>query len=277
MRGRTETGAPQNRPDRCRAHANAELAQLTLNPYASPARILPPETNDQLTYRRIERRTPGRAVPVSPLLPHQLTVPAKKRLRRNQKHRPAIPRQKPARSRKQQPVAPRKRRPPHRPPKHAQLVPEHRVLQLQRRDRRAPRKNANQPPRRQVNKEEQHHADPTDRPVRTSESEFPRPTGCSRRAHRRRGHHHPRPGTHRRRRLECAGRWANDPAFRGSRRHATLPHPHGRTTSPPRCRRRPRVRHRDHRSSRSRRHRLVPIARRTADSRCEFSSRLASA
>src|SRR6266511_1887248 len=183
VRGRTETGAPQNRPDRCRAHANAELAQLTLNPYASPARILPPETNDQLTYRRIERRTPGRAVPVSPLLPHQLTVPAKKRLRRNQKHRPAIPRQKPARSRKQQPVAPRKRRPPHRPPKHAQLVPEHRVLQLQRRDRRAPRKNANQPPRRQVNKEEQHHADPTDRPVRTSESEFPRPTRSTACAH----------------------------------------------------------------------------------------------
>src|SRR5438552_13277475 len=116
------------------------------------------------------------AAPVTPLPPHQLAVPTQKRLRRNQKHRPAISRQQSTRSRKQQPVAPPKRRPPHLPPKHAQLVPENRVLQFQRRDRRVPRADAKQPPRCQVNKEEQHPADPTDRPAQTTKSEFPRPT-----------------------------------------------------------------------------------------------------
>jgi hypothetical protein len=45
---------------------------------------------------------------------------------------------------------------PHRPPKHGQLVPEHRVLQLQRGDRRAPREDAKQPPHRQEHQEQEH-------------------------------------------------------------------------------------------------------------------------
>src|SRR6266540_408201 len=84
--------------------------------------------------RRIERRPTRPAAPVTPLLPHQLTVPAQQRLRRNQEHRPAIPRQQSAGSGKEQPVTPPQRRPLHRPPKHGQLVPEHRVLHLQHGD-----------------------------------------------------------------------------------------------------------------------------------------------
>ncbi len=157
-RGRTETGTPQNRPDRGRAHPDAELAQLTLDPHTPPARVLPPETNHQCANRRIERRPTRPAAPVTPLPPHQLTMPAKQRLRRNQQHRPAIPRQQPARSGKQQPVTPPQRRPLRRPPKHGQLVPEHRVLQLQRGDRRAPHADAKQPPHRQEHEEQKHQS-----------------------------------------------------------------------------------------------------------------------
>jgi len=83
-------------------------------------------------------------------------MPPQQRLRRHQKHHPAIPRQQPARSGKEQPVAPPKRRPLHRPPKDTQLVAEHRILDFQLGDRRASGEDAHQPPHQQVNQEEQH-------------------------------------------------------------------------------------------------------------------------
>ena len=156
-RRRTETRAPQHRPDRRRAHPNAKLAQLTLDPHTTPPRILPREPQNQVPHRRIKRRPTGRAVPITPLPPHQLTMPTQQRLRRHQKHRPTIPRHKPTRSRKQQPITPPKRRPLHRTPKHRQLVTEHRILHLQRRHRRAPDNHAQQAPHHQVNQEQQHH------------------------------------------------------------------------------------------------------------------------
>ena len=185
-RGRADTRAPQHRPDRRRAHPHAELAQLPLDPHTTPPRILAGEAHNQVPDGGIKRRPADRAVPVTPLPPHQLTVPTQQRLRRNQKHPPAIPRQQPTRGCQQQPVAPPKRRLLHRPPKHAQLVPEHRVLHLQRHDRRASREDAKQPPHRQVNQEQQHQTilrnrQPSDRnqsfaPYRQDLDAYPRPT-----------------------------------------------------------------------------------------------------
>jgi hypothetical protein len=152
----TETGAPQNRPDRGRAHPDAQLAQLTLDPHTTPPGILPGQAHNQPAHYRIKRRPTQKAVPVTPLPPQQLAMPAKQRLRRNQEHRPTIPRQQPARSGQQQPVAPPQRRPLDPPTEHGQLVPEHRVLHLQRRDSRTPGKHPQQPPHRQVNQEEHH-------------------------------------------------------------------------------------------------------------------------
>src|SRR5450631_4873067 len=45
-RSRTESGGPDQTPDRCRADADAELVQLTLDPHATPARVLAGETQD---------------------------------------------------------------------------------------------------------------------------------------------------------------------------------------------------------------------------------------
>src|SRR6266508_4487269 len=55
-RRRTKTGAPDDRPDRGRAHPDPELAQFALDPYAAPARVLPPQSNYQLPQLMVERR-----------------------------------------------------------------------------------------------------------------------------------------------------------------------------------------------------------------------------
>src|SRR5437773_11835989 len=54
-----------------------------------------------------------------------LTVPAQQRLRRNQEHRPAPPREQPGGGGQQHPIPPPQRRPLHRPPQHRQLMPQH--------------------------------------------------------------------------------------------------------------------------------------------------------
>src|SRR5512132_3657812 len=82
-RRRTKTGAPDDRPDRGRAHPDAKLAQFALDPHAAPARILPRQLQHELATRIVERRPTRTPSPIRPLPAHQLPLPTHKRLRRN--------------------------------------------------------------------------------------------------------------------------------------------------------------------------------------------------
>jgi DDE superfamily endonuclease len=95
-------------------------------------------------------------------------MPAQQRLRRDHKHSPTLARQQTARRGEQHTIAPPQRwaRPP--AAQHCQLMPEHRVLDLQRTRRRRSGDQTQQPPHEQIDQEQQHEAaDPTDhRPPR---------------------------------------------------------------------------------------------------------------
>src|SRR6266542_464487 len=107
-------------------------------------------------------------------------MPTKQRLRRNHEHRPPLPRQNAACGSEQQPIPLPQRRPLHPPTQHSQLVPQHRVLELQRSDHRTTSKETKQPSHREVDEEEQH--EPIVRSDRLSASanpEFPRPSCCT--------------------------------------------------------------------------------------------------
>jgi hypothetical protein len=137
--------------------------------------VLPRQAHQQLTNVVIERRSTRRATPVAPLLPHKLTVPAKQRLRRNQEHRPALPRQQRAGGGEHQPIPPTQPWPLHRPAQHGQLMPKQRVLHLQRGNGRASAAHSKDSPHSHVHQEEQHRRI-VRTPRRVREPEFLRPT-----------------------------------------------------------------------------------------------------
>src|SRR5674476_166473 len=71
--GRTEPGGPEQGPDRRRADADPELAELALDPHAAPARVLPVQPADKHTDRGIDRWPSRAPAPtVGPLPPHAL-------------------------------------------------------------------------------------------------------------------------------------------------------------------------------------------------------------
>src|SRR5712691_8851765 len=79
--------------------------QLSLDADASPSWVLAGETQDQGDDLGIDRRSSWLPTPsVGPLPPHQLSVPAKERLRSDQERPPSDPRQEPARRSEQHPV-----------------------------------------------------------------------------------------------------------------------------------------------------------------------------
>jgi hypothetical protein len=67
---------------------------------------------------------------VRPVAGDESPMPAKQRLRLDQERPPRSARQHPAQHGQQKPVARRELRPPHLPPQHRQLVPQHQDLEL---------------------------------------------------------------------------------------------------------------------------------------------------
>ena len=129
----------------------------------SPRKRRHPHLGFSLPRRRTSARTSGssggrprRAAAVAPLLPNEFAMPAKQRLRRNQEHRPALPRQQRAGGGEQHPIPPPQRRPLDRPPQHRQLMSQHRVLHLQRGNARASAEHPKESPHSEVHQEEQH-------------------------------------------------------------------------------------------------------------------------
>src|SRR5439155_55547 len=74
-----------------RRNRDPETVELADDPFVSPVRVLPGETQDQLAERALERRSPGPPVRVCPAARDQLAMPAKQRLRPEREARPRRP------------------------------------------------------------------------------------------------------------------------------------------------------------------------------------------
>jgi hypothetical protein len=129
--GRTESRSPEQGPDRRRSDAEAELAQLTLDPHAAPAGVLPGQPEDERTDFRVDGR-PARAtgLAVGPLPPHELAVPPEERCRGDEEGDPAVTWDDPTRRRKEDPVDGSELQWARRPLQHPELMAEHEDLEV---------------------------------------------------------------------------------------------------------------------------------------------------
>src|SRR6266498_2014004 len=90
--GRAEAMATQQRSDGRRRDPHPELGEFSLDPQASPSRVLTSYSQDEVANVGCDRRsTADRSVAVGPLPAHQLTVPTKQRLRPDQERGPSLP------------------------------------------------------------------------------------------------------------------------------------------------------------------------------------------
>lgn len=92
-------------PNRARSDPDPELAELALDPHASPRGVLAAETRNETDDLGIERGAPGPMPRVGPLPPHELAVPPEERLGRDHERGPPVPGERPARRREERPIA----------------------------------------------------------------------------------------------------------------------------------------------------------------------------
>ena len=90
--------AAKDASDRRRTHPDAELAQLALDAYTTPAAVLSPQAHDQLHQLRAHRWPPRASLPPprSPLPSPGFSVPTEQCRRRDQESLPALTRKEPA-------------------------------------------------------------------------------------------------------------------------------------------------------------------------------------
>ena len=89
---RVEAMSPQDSADGRGPDADAEPAELTLDPHVAPPRILSGQAQDRVPELRVDRGPPGLPRPTErPLPAHQLAVPPQERLWRDQEGRPSVP------------------------------------------------------------------------------------------------------------------------------------------------------------------------------------------
>src|SRR5664279_395768 len=122
-RGRPRPGRSEQGADRRRAHSEAELAKLALDPHAAPARVLAGEAEDECAELGIDRR-PARATRSAegPLPAYELAMPTEERCRGHEEGDPAVPWENPARRHEQDPVEGPKLRSARRPLQHPELM-----------------------------------------------------------------------------------------------------------------------------------------------------------
>jgi len=136
-RRRIQPGPLENGPHRAGPDPVAEPAQLTVNPAAIPARILPRQPQHQLAQLRRHRRTT--VAPMrSPTPPHQIPMPTQQRLRPHEQHTPPMPRQDPTQPGADRPIRPRQARPSDPTPQHRHMAAQDQDFDVLR--RRAPAK-----------------------------------------------------------------------------------------------------------------------------------------
>src|SRR5450756_2112518 len=130
-RGGPRSRSSEQGPYRRRAHSEAELAELALDPHAAPARVLAGEAEDERTELGIDRRPAKAARPaVGPLPAYELAVPAEEGCRGDEEGDPSITRDHPTRRREQDPVDGPELRSARGPLQHPELVAEDEDLEV---------------------------------------------------------------------------------------------------------------------------------------------------
>src|SRR5664280_2051491 len=130
-RGGPRSRSSEQGPYRRRAHSEAELAELALDPHAAPARVLAGEAEDEGTELGIDRRPAKAARPaVGPLPAYELAVPAEEGCRGDEKGDPAVTRDDPTRRCEEDPVDDTELRSARRPLQHPKLMAENEDLEV---------------------------------------------------------------------------------------------------------------------------------------------------
>ena len=76
-----QPGRQQEPPDGARRHVDAELQQLTGDPWIAPARVLLRQAQNKFANATLDRRPAGGPLRLSPSPPYELSVPTQQRLR----------------------------------------------------------------------------------------------------------------------------------------------------------------------------------------------------
>jgi len=127
-----DAGSSQDRADRRGPDPDPQLAELALDPHASPHGVLPTHTDHKVSEVGVDARSTGGLLPaVGPLAANELAVPAQERLRSDQERRPAVARQDSAGCCEEDAVEAMEPRTLHPSTQDRQLVTEHSVLDLE--------------------------------------------------------------------------------------------------------------------------------------------------
>jgi hypothetical protein len=175
---RAEAVSSQQRPDGRGIHPDAELAQLTADPHATPSRVLPGHAQHERDDLGVDR-WPARPAPllaVGPLPSNQRAVPAHQRLGRDEKRRcPPPSGERPAGGGEQDPVTCGESGMAGLAPQDPKLMPKDQDLQILaavasvREDEQAGEEADGQP-------EHEEHRGMVRNACSRRETEFPRPT-----------------------------------------------------------------------------------------------------
>src|SRR5882672_4251037 len=90
-----QSGHQQEPPDRARRDTHTQLQELTRDPRAAPARVLPRQAQDELANTTLDRRPAAGPLRLRPPAASELSVPAQQRLRRHDQPAPTARREQP--------------------------------------------------------------------------------------------------------------------------------------------------------------------------------------
>jgi hypothetical protein len=109
---------------------DAELVQLTGDPWVAPARVLPRQAQDKVANATLDGRPAAGPLPLRPSAAHELSVPAQQRLRRHDQPVPTARREHPAQRGEKSAIGCSKRRPWLLPAEHQQLMAQNEQLDV---------------------------------------------------------------------------------------------------------------------------------------------------
>jgi hypothetical protein len=155
--GRAEAMATQQRSDGRRRDSHPELGEFSLDPQASPPRVVTSYSQDQVANVGCDRRsTAGRSVAVGPFPAHQLAVPTKERLRPDQERGPSLSRERSAQRSQVQPVPAAEAGPADLAPEDCELMAKDEDLDIVAPSIRRASHKGDQPAQEQVDEGEKH-------------------------------------------------------------------------------------------------------------------------
>ncbi len=156
-RRRPQPVAMQDPSHRRRRHPHAELAALPHDPYVAPPRVLPRHPHHQINNIRGQPLLASSDGRIRPATRHQLAMPPQQRPGRDQKDRPALPRQQLRQHGQHQPIGRLIARPCNLPADHHQLVAQHGYLHIPGIRRRTKANQAQNAPEDHERQHAEHH------------------------------------------------------------------------------------------------------------------------